>query len=37
MPIAIIGAGLVGATLGRAWLNHGQDVIWGVPNPADPK
>ena len=37
MPVAIIGAGAVGATLGQAWLKHGQDVIWGVRNPADPK
>ena len=37
MPIAIIGAGAVGATLGQAWLDHGQDVIWGLRKPADPK
>ena len=37
MPVAIIGAGAVGATLGQAWLDHGQDVIWGLRNPADPK
>jgi hypothetical protein len=37
MPVAIIGAGAVGATLGQAWLKHGQDVIWGVRDPADPK
>ena len=37
MHIAIIGAGSVGATLGRAWIKHGEDVIWGVRNPADPK
>jgi predicted dinucleotide-binding enzyme len=37
MRIAIIGAGSVGATLGRAWIKHGEDVIWGVRNPADPK
>ena len=24
MPVAIIGAGAVGATLGQAWLKHGQ-------------
>ena len=35
MPIAIIGAGAVGATLGQAWLDHGQDVIWGLRNPVD--
>jgi 8-hydroxy-5-deazaflavin:NADPH oxidoreductase len=37
MRIAIIGAGSVGATLGRAWVKLGEDVIWGVRNPADPK
>jgi|SRR4051812_26731177 predicted dinucleotide-binding enzyme len=37
MPIAIIGAGSVGATLGQAWLKQGEDVSWGVRNPADPK
>ena len=37
MRIAIIGAGSVGATLGRAWIKHGEDVIWGLRNPADPK
>ncbi len=36
MRIAIIGAGSVGATLGRAWIERG-DVIWGLRNPADPK
>src|SRR6266496_1736769 len=37
MPVAIIGAGAVGTTLGQAWLKNGQDVIWGLRNPADPK
>lgn len=37
MRIAIIGAGNVGSALGRAWLGGGEDVIFGVPNPADPK
>ena len=37
MHIAIIGAGSVGATLGRTWIEHGEDVIWGLRNPADPK
>src|SRR5258708_24197895 len=37
MRIAIIGAGSVGATLGQAWIRHGDDVIWGLRNPADPK
>ena len=30
-------AGNVGSALGRAWLGGGEDVIFGVPNPADPK
>src|SRR5215471_17262632 len=37
MRIAVIGAGSVGATLGRAWIERGEDVIWGLRNPADPK
>jgi hypothetical protein len=37
MRIGIIGAGNVGSALGRAWLGGGEDVIFGVPNPADPK
>ena len=37
MRIAIIGAGSVGATLGRAWLRHGEDVVWGLRIPADSK
>jgi len=37
MRIAIIGAGNVGSALGRAWLAGREDVIFGVPNPADPK
>jgi predicted dinucleotide-binding enzyme len=37
MHIAVIGAGSVGATLGQAWLKHGEDVTWGLRNPADPK
>jgi predicted dinucleotide-binding enzyme len=37
MRIAIIGAGSVGATLGQAWLKHGEDVSWGLRSPADPK
>jgi len=37
MRIAIIGAGSVGATLGQAWLKHGEDVLWGLRNPADSK
>ena len=37
MRIAIIGAGSVGATLARAWIKHGEEVSWGLRNPADPK
>jgi 8-hydroxy-5-deazaflavin:NADPH oxidoreductase len=37
MRIAIVGAGSVGGTLGKAWLKHGYDVLWGIRNPADPK
>src|SRR5262245_12620086 len=37
MHIAIIGAGSVGATLGQAWIKHGEDVTLGLRNPADPK
>ncbi|HEY1365448.1 MAG TPA: NADPH-dependent F420 reductase [Xanthobacteraceae bacterium] len=37
MRIAIIGAGSVGGALGRAWLEHGEDVVWGLRNPDDPK
>jgi 8-hydroxy-5-deazaflavin:NADPH oxidoreductase len=37
MKIAIIGAGNVGSALGRAWLGCDEDVVFGVPDPADPK
>ena len=37
MRIAIIGAGNVGSALGRGWLGAGEDVVFGVPDPADPK
>jgi 8-hydroxy-5-deazaflavin:NADPH oxidoreductase len=37
MHIAVVGAGSVGATLGQAWLKHGEDVVWGLRHPADPK
>src|SRR5262249_35152423 len=37
MKIAMIGTGNVGSALGRAWLRTGEDVIFGVPDPADPK
>lgn len=37
MKIAMIGAGNVGSALGRAWLLIGEDVLFGVPDPSDPK
>lgn len=37
MRIAVVGAGSVGATLGQAWIEQGEDVIWGVRNPSDRK
>jgi 8-hydroxy-5-deazaflavin:NADPH oxidoreductase len=37
MRIAVIGAGSVGATLGQAWLKRGEDAVWGLRNPADPR
>ena len=37
MRIAIIGAGNVGSALGRGWSAAGEKVVFGVPDPADPK
>jgi predicted dinucleotide-binding enzyme len=37
MRIAILGAGNVGGTLGRAWIQKGHDVRFGVPNPGGPR
>jgi 8-hydroxy-5-deazaflavin:NADPH oxidoreductase len=37
MRIAVIGAGSVGATLGQVWLGKGEDVVWGLRHPHDPK
>ena len=37
MSIAIIGSGNVRSALGRGWLRAAEDVVFGVPNPADPK
>ena len=37
MRLAVIGAGSVGATLGKAWRRRGHDVTYGVRNPDDPK
>jgi 8-hydroxy-5-deazaflavin:NADPH oxidoreductase len=33
MNIAIIGAGNVGSTLGKAWAKKGHDILFGVRNP----
>ncbi len=37
MKIAIIGAGNVGGTLGKAWAAKGHEVVFGVRNPQDAK
>jgi predicted dinucleotide-binding enzyme len=37
MKIAIIGAGNVGGTLGRAWAKSGFEVMFGVREPTSPK
>jgi 8-hydroxy-5-deazaflavin:NADPH oxidoreductase len=37
MSIAMIGAGNVGSALGRVWLQAGEDVAFGVPDPSDAK
>jgi NADPH-dependent F420 reductase len=37
MKIAIIGAGNVGSTLGRAWAKKGHEVYFGVRHPQDDK
>ncbi|MUL84809.1 dinucleotide-binding enzyme [Mycobacterium sp. CBMA247] len=37
MRIAVIGAGSVGRTLGKAWQQQGHDVTYGVPKPDDGK
>ena len=37
MRIAIIGAGNVGLALGRGWSAAGEQVVFGVPDPTDPK
>jgi predicted dinucleotide-binding enzyme len=37
LSILIVGAGKVGASLGRRWLEHGHDVRFGVPDPENPK
>ncbi len=35
--IAIIGAGNVGASLGKGWANAGHHILFGVTDPTDPK
>ena len=37
MKIAIIGAGNVGSTLGRAWAKKGHDIFFGMRHPNDDK
>jgi predicted dinucleotide-binding enzyme len=37
MRIGIIGAGTVGANLGKGWLAAGHDVMWSSRNPASPR
>jgi predicted dinucleotide-binding enzyme len=37
MRIAIIGAGNVGRALGEGWARAGHDILFGVPNPTEPK
>ncbi len=37
MNIAVLGAGNVGGGIGRAWAKAGHRVVFGVPDPADPK
>jgi predicted dinucleotide-binding enzyme len=37
LSILIVGAGRVGATLGKRWLELGHDVRFGVPDPDSPK
>jgi 8-hydroxy-5-deazaflavin:NADPH oxidoreductase len=37
VKIAIIGAGTVGSTLGRAWVAKGRDIAFGVRHPSDEK
>lgn len=37
MKIAVIGAGSVGSTLGKAWQRRGHEVGYGTRNPDDEK
>ncbi len=35
--VAVVGAGIIGRTLARAWAGAGEDVVFALRNPADPK
>ncbi len=37
VKIAVIGAGNVGAALGKLWAHRGHDIVFGVRNPQDAK
>ena len=37
MRIAILGAGSVGGALGQGWSRAGHRIVYGVPNPKEPK
>jgi predicted dinucleotide-binding enzyme len=37
MKFAVIGAGNVGRAIGDAWTRIGHEVVYGVPDPRDPK
>ena len=37
MRVAVIGAGNIGGTIGRAWDRAGHDVVFGVRDTTDPK
>lgn len=37
MHITILGAGNVGAALGKGWARAGHTIAYGVRNPGDPK
>lgn len=37
MRLAIIGAGNVGAALGKGWARAGHHITFGVPDPSDPR
>jgi 8-hydroxy-5-deazaflavin:NADPH oxidoreductase len=37
MKLAIIGSGNIGGTLGKRWLEHGHEVVFGVRDQSSPK